>query len=404
MTRFNNTIIKVIILLILVVLVLSPILNTHFFKTFSEKLYELQLTVFSIGLDETIQEQSNSNSSTIIDKSEIGREYYRRIGIDRSSFYDSSIMKEFRNNILMFNIFILLLIILLFIWYNSLKNKRAEKQLAKLNLYLKEINNGNLALDIRDNQEGNLSLLKNNIYKITQKMKNSNNLLLKQKIELSSAISNISHQIKTPLTSMQLMTDLLSREDLEVDKRDEFLNNMQSQLNRLRWLVTSLLKLAKFDANTVDFTLEKVIVKDVFDKVRDYFTIPLELKEIDFIIKKNNKVSFKGDLNWTIEAFNNIISNCIEHSRKKGIIEIDFDDNSLYTLITIKDNGEGIRKQDIPHIFTRFYKGSNARSDSVGIGLALAKSIIEKQDGDIKVISKENEGTKFIIKFYKNII
>jgi len=122
------------------------------------------------------------------------------------------------------------------------------------------------------------------------------------------------------------------------------------------------------------------------------------------IVKKNNKVSFKGYLNWTIEAFNNIISNCIEHSQKKGKIEIDFDDNSLYTLITIKDNGEGIRKQDIPHIFTRFYKGSNARSDSVGIGLALAKSIIEKQDGDIKVISKENEGTKFIIKFYKNII
>ncbi|OOM20810.1 alkaline phosphatase synthesis sensor protein PhoR [Clostridium beijerinckii] len=279
--------------------------------------------------------------------------------------------------------------------------KREYGELEKLSGYLRRICNGEYSLDIRDNEEGELSILKNEIYKVTLMLSKQGELLKKEKMQLADAISDISHQLKTPLTSMRVMSDLLSNNDLEAEKRIEFTNNIEMQLDRMQWLLTSLLKLSKIDAGTVSFKKDRVAVSELIRKSTEPLLIPIEIKNQTLVIEGGSNVSFIGDLYWTTEALINIIKNCIEHTGEDGRISIFFDENPLFTEIKILDNGSGIEKEDLPYIFKRFYKGKNAGEDSVGIGLAMAKTIVISQNGDINVSSRKNEGTCFIIKFYK---
>ncbi|NRY62971.1 sensor histidine kinase [Clostridium beijerinckii] len=279
--------------------------------------------------------------------------------------------------------------------------KREYGELEKLSGYLRRICNGEYSLDIRDNEEGELSILKNEIYKVTLMLSKQGELLKKEKMQLADAISDISHQLKTPLTSMRVMSDLLSDNDLEAEKRIEFTNNIEMQLDRMQWLLTSLLKLSKIDAGTVSFKKDRVAVSELIRKSTEPLLIPIEIKNQTLVIEGGSNVSFIGDLYWTTEALINIIKNCIEHTGEDGRISIFFDENPLFTEIKISDNGSGIEKEDLPYIFKRFYKGKNAGEDSVGIGLAMAKTIVTSQNGDINVSSRKNEGTCFIIKFYK---
>ncbi|WP_238948911.1 HAMP domain-containing sensor histidine kinase [Clostridium sp. YIM B02569] len=279
--------------------------------------------------------------------------------------------------------------------------KREYGELEKLSGYLRRICNGEYSLDIRDNEEGELSILKNEIYKVTLMLSKQGELLKKEKMQLADAISDISHQLKTPLTSMRVMSDLLSNNDLEAEKRIEFTNNIEMQLDRMQWLLTSLLKLSKIDAGTVSFKKDRVAVSELIRKSTEPLLIPIEIKNQTLVIEGGSNVSFTGDLYWTTEALINIIKNCIEHTGEDGRISIFFDENPLFTEIKILDNGSGIEKEDLPYIFKRFYKGKNAGEDSVGIGLAMAKTIVTSQNGDINVSSRKNEGTCFIIKFYK---
>ncbi|OPJ56551.1 sensor histidine kinase [Clostridium chromiireducens] len=279
--------------------------------------------------------------------------------------------------------------------------KREYGELEKLSGYLRRICNGEYSLDIRDNEEGELSILKNEIYKVTLMLSKQGELLKKEKMQLADAISDISHQLKTPLTSMRVMSDLLSDNDLEAEKRIEFTNNIEMQLDRMQWLLTSLLKLSKIDAGTVSFKKDRVAVSELIRKSTEPLLIPIEIKNQTLVIEGGSNVSFIGDLYWTTEALINIIKNCIEHTGEDGRISIFFDENPLFTEIKILDNGSGIEKEDLPYIFKRFYKGKNAGEDSVGIGLAMAKTIVTSQNGDINVSSRKNEGTCFIIKFYK---
>jgi len=391
------------IALIILVLVLNIFLNIHIIKSYSVKNYELQAKILRIAFNNGDTLNTPNVKSNII-KNDLTETYLNGLGFNKESFYNSSIMRSLRHKVVIVNVVTFALLSILFTFLMVLKEKRNKAQLEMVNYYLMEISSGNLSLDIRDNDEGDFSLLKNNIYKIIQKLKNSNNQLNHQKLQLNNAISDISHQLKTPLTSLQLMTDLLSRDDLDSAKKDEFINNMQLTLKRFNWLITTLLKLAKFDANTVDFKIEKVRILKLINRVIEALSIPIELKELKIRINGDPEASFKGDLDWSIEALNNIIKNCIEHSKQKGLLKVEFDENSLYSEILIQDFGLGIDTSDLPNIFTRFYKGKNASSDSVGIGLALSKSIIEKQNGEIRVSSELNQGTIFIIRFYKNII
>lgn len=288
----------------------------------------------------------------------------------------------------------------LIIYLANLFTLRRYKEIEKLSGYLRNISNGNYSMDIRDNEEGELSILKNEIYKVTLMLSKQGEFLKKDKEKLADAISDISHQLKTPLTSMMVMIDLLSEENLNLEKRIEFTKNIEMQLERMDWLLTSLLKLSKIDAGTITFKKDKVKVSELIKKAMSPLLIPMELKEQKLIVDGNENTSFTGDLNWSTEAIVNIVKNCIEHTKNKGVISIFYEENPLYTEIKILDNGSGIEKEDLPYIFKRFYKGKNASAGSVGIGLAMAKSIIVSQNGDISVRSKKNEGTEFSIKFY----
>ncbi|MDT9025772.1 sensor histidine kinase [Rossellomorea yichunensis] len=275
------------------------------------------------------------------------------------------------------------------------------REIEKLSGYLRKISSGDDSLDVRDNQEGELSILKNDIYKVTLMLSEHRSLLEKDKLTLTTALSDISHQLKTPLTSMMVMADLLSDSTLEESKRAEFTQHIRVQLERIEWLVSSLLKLSKIDAGTISFKKDKVVVRDLIQSAVQPVLIPMDIKEQTLSVSGDESVTFTGDLRWTAEALINILKNAVEHTGEGGVISISFSENPLYTEITIADNGDGIPKEDLPYIFRRFYKGKNASDDSVGIGLAMAYSIITSQQGDLEVRSEKGNGTVFSIKFYK---
>lgn len=278
------------------------------------------------------------------------------------------------------------------------------REIDKLSGYLQKISNGDFQLDVRDNAEGELSLLKSQIYKVTNRLSEHGTLLREDKEKLTDAISDISHQLKTPLTSMMVMSDLLRDSRLDEERRAEFTRNLRVQLERMDWLVSSLLKLSKIDAGTIAFKKEGISVPLLIDKAIEPLLVPLDIKGLQVEIEGDPQTAFSGDLNWTAEALINILKNCVEHTAAGGQLSVGYTENALYTEITIADNGSGILKQDLPHIFKRFYKGKNAGDDSVGIGLAMAYSIISSQQGDIEVKSEPDMGTSFHIKFYKQVI
>lgn len=277
------------------------------------------------------------------------------------------------------------------------------RDIERLSDYLRKIYGGDYTLDLRDNREGELSILKNEVYKVTWILSQQAQLLKNEKKQLSDAISDISHQLKTPLTSMSVMAELLKDEKLDAEKRREFSKNLDAQLSRMEWLLSSLLKLARLDVGTVEFKRDEVNVKELIHRVIKPLLIPMELKEQSLNLEGEETTAFIGDPEWTGEALINIVKNCIEHTGIGGTITISFEKNPIYTEIIIADNGSGIDKEDVPFLFQRFYKGKNASPDSIGIGLAMAQSIISAQSGDITVSSKKGEGTRFSIKFYQQI-
>ena len=272
----------------------------------------------------------------------------------------------------------------------------------RLNSYLVRVLAGDEAPGILDQEEGELSLLKTNIYKATSTLNYQKDLLSKDKLALANAIADISHQLKTPLTSMMVMNDLLKTEDDE-GKRMEFLKTQSNQLDRMNWLIQTLLKLSRIDAGTITMKPEEIQAEQLVKEVIRAFEIQMELKNIK-CTKHISDISFSCDRNWTIEALQNIVKNCIEHMESGDELSISTSDTNIYKEIVIEDTGCGIAQEDLPHIFERFYKGKNAGKDSVGIGLALSKTIITGQHGDIIVKSTEGVGTKFFVRFYKTII
>ncbi|MCM3761993.1 HAMP domain-containing histidine kinase [Alkalihalobacillus oceani] len=289
----------------------------------------------------------------------------------------------------------------LLITSNLLYTRWRYREIEKLSRYLRQITAGDYTLDVRDNEEGELSLLKNEIYKVTQMLSEQGNSLARDKGKLTDAISDISHQLKTPLTSMMVMADLLSNSDLSVEKRKEFTHNIRVQLERIEWLVSSLLKLSKIDAGTIHFKKEPIAVRELIRRSTEPLLIPMDIKDQRLKLDSGAEVSLVVDANWTVEALINILKNGVEHTGEGGEIAVSYSDNALYSEIIIADNGKGIAKDDLPYIFKRFYKGKNASDGSIGIGLAMAHSIITSQNGDIEVTSEPGKGTTFMLKFYK---
>lgn len=299
---------------------------------------------------------------------------------------------------------LVLLTAVLLIGCSLLFTKWRYQEIARLSGYLRRISSGDYSLDVRDNYEGELSILKNDIYKVTLMLSEHKALLQQDKNRLTDALSDISHQLKTPLTSMMMLADLLTDAKLPDDKRAEFTRSLRIQLERMEWLVSSLLKLSKIDAGTVSFKKEPIVVRNLIDRALEPLFIIIDIKEQMVDIIGDDGVTLIGDFNWTAEALINILKNCVEHTPQAGWISLSFSENALFTEITITDSGPGIAKEDIPNIFKRFFKGKNATEGSIGIGLAMAHSIITSQNGDIEVQSEPDKGTRFRIRFYKRIV
>lgn len=279
--------------------------------------------------------------------------------------------------------------------------KIQKKQTMDIAKRIERINLGDYSLQIDENSEDELSLLDNQIYRTTVKFREQAENSNKDKENLQKSLSDISHQLKTPLTSIIVMVDnILDDDDMPLEIRREFLNDIKHNTNTISFLVQSLLKLSKLDAEAVKFRYEQVEVKSIVDECIKNTAVMAEILGVRLETDCND-IILNCDKKWLCEAVTNIIKNCIEHSHN-GNIKITAEQNKLYTKISIKDNGSGIDKEDLPHIFERFYKGKNSSDDSVGIGLSLAKTIIEKQGGYISVSSELNKGSEFVIKFFNN--
>lgn len=280
--------------------------------------------------------------------------------------------------------------------------KMQKQQTMEIAKRIERINLGDYSLQIDENSEDELSLLDNQIYRTTVKFREQAENSNKDKENLQKSLSDISHQLKTPLTSIIVMVDnILDDDDMPLEIRREFLNDIKHNTNTISFLVQSLLKLSKLDAEAVKFRYEQVEVKSIVDECIKNTAVMAEILGVRLETDCNDIIFLNCDKKWLCEAVTNIIKNCIEHSQN-GNIKITADQNKLYTKISIKDNGSGITKEDLPHIFERFYKGKNSSDDSVGIGLSLAKTIIEKQGGYISVSSELNKGSEFVIKFFNN--
>ena len=245
--------------------------------------------------------------------------------------------------------------------------------------------------------------MKNEVYKTTVMLREIAQNSQKDKANLKDALSDISHQLKTPLTSMNIMIDnILDDPNMDKNMRTEFLKDIKKEVFNISFLVNSLLKLSKLDADSVQFINKLENVEDILKKSMENVAAICDLKNIKIEVSGKENCTINCDLRWQVEAITNILKNCAEHSPIESSIEISYLKNKLYTQINIQDHGIGIDKEDLPHIFERFYKGKNSSEDSVGIGLALSKSIIEKGNGYVSVESKVGRGTKFTIKYYND--
>lgn len=346
--------------------------------------------------DEDIIKILNSKSSSISDN-------LKRYGIDINN--DSLILENNylqKKYLLINSIFLIIcisILILLFLNYN----KKKDKEINNITKYIEELNNKNYSLKLDEFTEEDLSILKAEIYKTTVMLKEQASNSLNDKINLKKSLEDISHQLKTPLTSILITTNnLIDDNNMTDELKIEFLKDIRREIMKINFLIQSLLKLSKFDSNTISYINKSVKVKNIINKSIKNVSAICDLHNINIEVISNDDITIFCDEMWQIEAITNIIKNCLEHSKDNSKLTISYEDNNVYTKIVIKDYGEGIPKKDIPHIFERFYKGSNSNKDSIGIGLSLSKTIIEKNNGTIKVESVINEYTKFTIKYFKN--
>lgn len=395
----NKTIKKYILSLIILLIFnvsLIFILNRYEYKMYTKN-YNDKINSIISNIKNRYPNIEESDIIEIINNEEDSEDILSKYGID-------SITKNVKvnNKIRIISLIIIItfdsLIILIFYLYDKNKSKKI-KEITKM---ISKINNRQFDIDINDFNEGELSILKNEISKTTTMLRQVADNSVKDKLNLKDSLGDISHQLKTPLTSITIMIDnILDSPDMDEKTRKKFLINIKREILNINFLVMSLLKLSKFDANVVKFNKESVYLKDIIIESIKNVSMIKELKNITIKVSGDDNIKLLCDFKWQVESITNILKNSIEHTSEYGTVEVNYSENKLYTRILIKDNGKGINSDDLPHIFDRFYKGKNGSDDSFGIGLSLSKTIIEKEGGSITVKSTPNIGTIFTIKYLK---
>ena len=331
-----------------------------------------------------------SNKTNIFKKYSIDTNDYSVITENNNIYYKYALKDTL--------IFIISIIILYLIFIKYLNNR--DKDLKEITKCIEQINKKNYELKIDSNSEDELSILKNEIYKTTIMLKETAENSNKDKINLKKSLEDISHQLKTPLTSILVMLDnIIEEPDMDSSIRNDFIIDIKRNVVNINFLVQNILKLSKFDANTISFIKKENSLKSIIKESIKNVSPLCDLKNINIEFNSKKDSTIICDYKWQVEAITNILKNAIDHSKDSNKVIINIDNNNVYSLIEIINYGEVISKKDIGHIFERFYKAENAKSDSVGIGLALAKTIITEDNGTISVESNNNE-TKFNIKYF----
>lgn len=331
-----------------------------------------------------------------------GEEELKKYGINIEEVNSIiAVQKQMKTNIIL-NIVLIVLFSVLYMAIIFIYLKQRDKKINQITQYINEIKNRKYDLNINENSEDELSNLKNELYKITIMLKEESEISRQDKEKIKMSVEDISHQLKTPLTSIMIMLDnLKDNPNMDEDTKQKFIFEISKQVDWINWLVISILKLSRLEADVVKFSNNKINVKKFIDEIIGNLEIPIEIKNQKISIEGDEDASFIGDYKWQQEAITNIIKNAIEHNKENGKITIKYEENILFTKITIIDEGQGIAKEDLKHIFERFYKAQNSSDNSVGIGLSLAKNIIEKNNGMINCKSEIGNGTEFIVKYMK---
>ena len=282
--------------------------------------------------------------------------------------------------------------------------KQKYRKIEKLSDELDAVLNEGKDFMISDMEEGDLSILQNEIAKTTQQLKFQADHLEKDKQFMARTMADISHQLRTPVTSIRINLTLLKDPSLTEEKKKHLLTEISQSVNRIQHLIEELLKLSRLDAGAAIMKKEELSLSDLIHQSLDTLAVPLDVKNVHVTTSIDDSIMIRADRYWTCEAFSNILKNCMEHVQEDGRITIHASETPLFVSIIIKDNGEGFDEEDIPHIFERFYKGKNASPSSIGIGLALAKTIIHQQNGTIQASNNPEGGACFSIRFYKQIV
>lgn len=394
-----------------IALIFIAILGFFIVSTIQNKKYEKIVNeTISNFIDEIMEKYPETSEEDIIkilndientNEQKEKMKILKKYGYTNNLSYIKKLENEMYSN-MKFNIVVICVFGILILTIVLIYNRKKEREIKKINKYLNEINNGNYELKIEENCEDELSKLKNELYKTTVLLRETAENSEQEKINLSNSLADISHQIKTPLTSIRIMLDNIEdNPDMDRKTREEFIEDISKQIDWISSLAISLLKLAKFDAGAIKMNDQEVNVKKLINHVLSNLAILLDIKNIKIEQKIDDDTIIKADYNWQLEALTNIIKNAIEHSHDNGTIHIDVENNSVFVKIKIRDEGEGIDKKDIKHIFDRFYKAKKSSENSIGIGLSLAKTIIEQENGYIKVDSEVDRGTTFEIKYLK---
>ncbi len=381
--------------------VLFLFLNIYEYKTYTKNFNNKISAIINVIKKDYPKITDKEIIETINNDTLKTNDFFNKYGIDVNN--KSILIKNDRDyhKFLAINLsFLTITVVILLIIYIRYNYKR-EKDIKDIIKCIEQINKKNYEIQIDSISEDELSILKNEIYKTTIMLKEAAENSSKDKLNLKKSLEDISHQLKTPLTSILVMLDnIIEDSNMEEKIRNDFIVDIKRNVLNINFLVQSLLKLSKFDANTVHFVKQENDLKTIVEESIKNVSTLCDLRNINIKlnIKENSKIIC--DDKWQIEALTNIIKNAIEHSKNNSNIIINIENNNVYSMIEVIDFGEGIAKKDIKHIFERFYRCKNTKTDSIGIGLALAKTIIEEDKGTISVESNKLE-TKFIIKYYK---
>ena len=349
---------------------------------------DLDMEEIAIILNKSYSELESSTTSEEFDS------ILRKNGITDNTFYIKD-MSDIRNVNIIVSTSIIGVMSVLFIICFCMYLRRRKKDIFELQDYMDKISRGNYELEINDNSEDELSSLKNSLYKIMVYMKEQADSARIKKVMLAQSVSDISHQLKTPLTSTQVLLDNLNdNPDMDYSTRKKFIYEALNQVNGMSWMIVSMLKLSRIDAGVVEFNNENISINKIIEEAVGNLEVIAEIKNVN--IEKNidnrnedelNKsdIYIKGDYNWNREALQNIIKNAIEHSNDKGTVKINITDNDVYTAVYITNRGEKLSDKQQKQIFERYYSEAKYEDNSMGIGLPLAKAVIEKQGGYISV-------------------